>query len=151
MMTIGKLSRRTGVSVKVLRRYDSQGLLYSAGRSPANYRRFDESALWCVEVVTGLRQLGLTVAEIRDLARIYQDEPQEPIGPRLAERLALARTRIDEKLAELAALRHRIDDFEARHRAELGGQGDADFRAGDPTASALDSPPGGTAYLQSRR
>ncbi len=67
MMTIGELSRRTGVSVKILRRYDSQGLLYSAGRSAANYRLFDESALWCVEVVTGLRNLGLTVAEIRDL------------------------------------------------------------------------------------
>lgn len=151
MMTIGELSRRTGVSVKILRRYDSRGLLYSAGRSPANYRLFDESALWCVEVVTGLRELGLTVAEIRDLARIYQDEPQEPIGPRLAERLALARSRIDEKIGELAALRRRIDDFEACHQAELAGQGDADFRSGDPTGSPLDSPPGGTAYLQSRR
>ena len=46
-----------------------------------------------------MRQLGLTVAEIRDLARIYQDKPQEPIGPRIAERLRLARIRIERRSA----------------------------------------------------
>jgi MerR family copper efflux transcriptional regulator len=151
MMTIGELSRRTGVSVKVLRRYDAQGLLYSPGRSAGNYRLFDESALWCVEVVTGLRNLGLTVAEIRELARVYVDDPGEPIGPRLAERLEEARSRIDDRIAELTALRKRIDDFETRHGAELSGRGGADFRATDPTASPPDSAPGGTAYVQRRR
>lgn len=140
MMTIGELSRRTGVSVKILRRYDSQGLLYSPGRSTANYRIFDESALWCVEVVTALRNLGLTVAEIRELARLYVDEPEEPIGPRLAERLRQARSRIDGKIAELTALRSRMDEFEARHCAELSSEGDADFRTADPTAQLLTLP-----------
>lgn len=99
----------------------------------------------------GLRNLGLTVAEIRELAGVYVDEPGEPIGPRLAERLAEARSRIDDGIAELTALRKRIDDFEARHGAELSGSGGADFRATDPTASRLDSAPGGTVHVQRRR
>ena len=45
LMTIGELSRRTGVSVKALRRYEGMGLIYTAGRSASNYRLFDESAL----------------------------------------------------------------------------------------------------------
>ncbi len=133
LMTIGELSRRTGVSIKVLRRYDEQGLLYSAGRSSANYRLFDESALWCVRVVTGLRNLGLTVAEIRELAAVYVDVPDQPIGPYLAERLRGARSRMDARIAELQELRQRIDDFEASHRRGLSGERGSDLRLTDPT------------------
>lgn len=34
VMTIGALSRRTGISVKALRHYADIGLIYTAGRSP---------------------------------------------------------------------------------------------------------------------
>lgn len=107
------------------------GLIYTIGRSPGNYRLFDESALWCVEVIRGLRSLGLTVAEIREVARVYLEQADEPVGPHLAERLSAARTRIDTRIGELQELRRRIDGFEAAHRPELGGQDDADFRAAD--------------------
>jgi hypothetical protein len=39
---------------------------YIAGRSEANCRPFDESALWCVQVIRNLRSLGLTLTEIQD-------------------------------------------------------------------------------------
>lgn len=136
LMTIGELSRRTGVSVKVLRRYDDYGLLYSAGRSAANYRLYDESALWCVGVITGLRNLGLTVTEIRQLAAVYLGAPEDPIGPRLAEHLAGVKSRIDARIAELVALRDRISDFEAAHRAALAGRSQLDFRRADPRPPA---------------
>ena len=149
-MTIGELSRRTGVSVKALRRYEGLGLIYTAGRSPANYRLFDQSALWCVGVIGGLRTLGLTVAEIRTLACVYLDRPSEPIGPHLAERLEAARVRLDARIAELQALRRRIDEFEASHRERLSGRTEADFRDDDPRnpLRCLDSPPGGRPYGQ---
>jgi DNA-binding transcriptional MerR regulator len=64
-MTIGTLSRRTGVPVKALRAYEDMGLIYTVGRSPGNYRLFGDEALWCVGVVGALRDLGLTLEEIR--------------------------------------------------------------------------------------
>jgi DNA-binding transcriptional MerR regulator len=133
LMTIGELSRRTGVSVKVLRRYDGHGLLYSAGRSRANYRLFDESALWCVRIITGLRNLGLTVAEICKLAAVYFDAPEAPIGPYLAEQLHATRARLDARISELEGVRQRIDEFEERHRAELFAHPQRDLRGMDPT------------------
>jgi MerR family copper efflux transcriptional regulator len=135
-MTIGQLSRRTGVSVKALRRYEGMGLIYTVGRSPAGYRLFDEDALWCVQVIGDLRGLGLTVAEIRQLAGVYLAQPDQPIGPHLAERLRGVRARLDARIAELEALRRRVDDFEARHQAELRCHAGADFRAGDPRSSS---------------
>jgi hypothetical protein len=50
-MTIGQLSRRTGVPIKALREYEQLGLIYTLGRSESNYRLFDEEALWCVQVI----------------------------------------------------------------------------------------------------
>lgn len=45
VMTIGALSRRTGVAVKTLREYEDLGFIYTAGRSPGGYRLFDDEAL----------------------------------------------------------------------------------------------------------
>jgi MerR family copper efflux transcriptional regulator len=84
VMTIGALSRRTGVPVKALREYEDLGLIYTAGRSSGNYRLFDEEALWCVGVIATLTGLGMTLAEIGDLAASYLQRSGEPISPRLA-------------------------------------------------------------------
>lgn len=131
-MTIGELSRRTGMRVKAIREYEGMGLIYTAGRSPGNYRLFDESALWCVNVIRSLRSLGLTVAEIREIAGIYLGRPDEPIGPHLAGHLRAARARIDTRIDELTQLRGRLGEFEAAHAAELAGHCDGDLRSTDP-------------------
>jgi MerR family copper efflux transcriptional regulator len=131
-MTIGELARRSGMSVKALRRLEGMGLIYTLGRSPAGYRLFDQDALWCVQVIANLRGLGLTMAEICELAGVYLARPDQPIGPHLAERLRGVRARLDARIAELQQLRQRLDAFEASHQAELGCHGGADFRASDP-------------------
>lgn len=133
-MTIGELSRRTGVPVKRLRRYEDLGFIYTVGRSAGNYRLFDESALWCVGVVTTWRSLGLTLTEIGELIEFYLARPEENIGPCLAERLQAVRDRTDVRINELQHLLERLDAFEAEHRAELSGQ--ADFRRTDPRFTA---------------
>ncbi len=131
MMRIGELSKRSGMSIRLLRHYEEMGLIYTAGRSTGNYRLFDEEALWCVAVIRSLRGLGLTETEIRDLARVYIGHPEQPIGPLLAERLRLARERIDRRIAELSELKSQIEEFEIAHRQELTRHG-SDFRSGDP-------------------
>jgi MerR family transcriptional regulator, copper efflux regulator len=143
VMTIGRLSRRTGVPVKVLREYEDMGLIYTVGRSAGNYRLFDEDALWCVGVVSGLRTLGLTLSEIRELASNYLGHTGEPVGPRLAGVLQVVRVRTGRRIAELQELLGRLDEFEIAAVAELAGR--ADFRTQDPRfrRDRLDSAPGG--------
>ena len=143
VITIGTLSRRTGVPVKALRAYEDMGLLYTVGRSPGNYRLFGEEALWCVGVVSGLRALGLTLDEIRGVAAGYLQDTGEPVGPRLAALLRAVRARTERQMAELGERLRRIDEFERAAAAELAGL--ADFHAHDPRSGkiGLDSPPGG--------
>src|SRR5918995_2464694 len=100
-MTVGELARSTGWSGKAIRQFEGLGLIYSAGRSEPNYRLFDESAIWCVQVIGNLRSLGLTIKEIQALAAVYLDRPGEPIGPRLAELLDRAEQRIEQRREEL--------------------------------------------------
>jgi len=119
-MTIGDLARRTGVAVKVLRRQQDLGLIYTRGRSPAGYRLFDENALWCVRIVPGLRDLGLTEAEIQHLAQ-HCDQNPALVGPPLAALLHRSRGRIDARIHELEQQRQLIDAFQHRYRDALGG------------------------------
>lgn len=132
LMTVGELSRRTGVSIKALRDYTDWGLVFTLGRSGANYRLYDAEALRCVQVITEMRGLGLTLAEIRALARSYPDENGQLIGPRLAQRLGAARARVEEQISRLEQTRARIDAFEAVHRAALAGRDGTDVWADDP-------------------
>ncbi len=141
-MTIGRLSRRTGVPVKTLRAYEDLGFIYTLGRTEGNYRIFGEEALWCVSVVSELRELGLTLAEIRDLTSQYLGRSAEPVGLLLAKILEAVRHRTERQIADLTLRLERIRRFQLERGAELAG--DADFRAQDPRIQrGLDSPPGG--------
>jgi MerR family copper efflux transcriptional regulator len=132
LMTVGELARRSGLSIKSIREYEALGLIYSAGRSEANYRLFDESALWCVRMIGNLRSLGLTIKEIQGLTEVYLDRPQEPIGPHLAALVERAEQRIEERLAELENIRERIQGFRRQYEAALAGEPGADLTAEDP-------------------
>jgi DNA-binding transcriptional MerR regulator len=125
LMTVGELARRTGMSAKAIRQFEGLGLIYSAGRSEANYRLFDESAIWCVQVIGNLRSLGLTIKAIQQLAAVYLDRPGEPIGPRLAELLE----RVEQRHEELDRIQRRIREFRAANSTALAGRSDL---TGDP-------------------
>lgn len=112
MMTIGRLSRRTGVSVKTLREYERLGFIYTQGRSAGNYRLFAEEAVWCVQATQGLRSLGLTLKQIQELAASYLAYPGDTINPLLDERLTQAASRVESQIADLQDLRQRIRDFQ---------------------------------------
>lgn len=136
LMTVGALARRTGLSIKAIRQFEALGLIYSAGRSDGNYRLFDESALWCAHAIATLRSLGLTIKDIARLGAIYRGRPDEPLGPHLAALLDRAERRIDERMADLDAVRRRIGDYRARHATALAGRPGARLMAQDPRRAA---------------
>src|SRR5262249_25502988 len=136
LMTVGELSRRTGVSIKAIREYTDSGLIYTAGRSHSNYRLFTAQALWCVQWIRQLRGLGLTLAEIRNLARDCSHNNTELIGPHLAKRLQVAHSRVAARIAELHRMRSRIEEFETVHQTELAGNTGSDRWAGGPRSCA---------------
>lgn len=131
-MTVGELAERTGVSRKTIRDLEGRGLIYTAGRSEANYRLFDEEALWCVQMITGLRSLGLTLNEIERFGKEYLKQPGEPSGPRLDLLLERVERRVTKQLAELEQLLSRIEAFRVARAAALAGEPGAELGPPDP-------------------
>lgn len=133
-MTVGGLSRRTGLSIKAIREYEGLGLIYSAGRSEAGYRLFGESALRCAETIGRLRSLGLTIREIQQLASSHTSGCRS-IGPQLADLLDQAERRIETTMTELEATRRGIRAYLEENAAALAGEPDADLVVNDPRRS----------------
>lgn len=69
-MTIGELARKTGVTVRTLRHYDSIGLLKPARITEAGYRLYDDSALRRLHAILMFREVELPLEDIR---RILDD------------------------------------------------------------------------------
>ncbi len=65
-MTSGELAKRTGVSQKAIRLYDEKGLLRPTAYSEGNYRLYDEEALFTLEKIIALKQVGFSLDEIRE-------------------------------------------------------------------------------------
>jgi DNA-binding transcriptional MerR regulator len=67
-VTIGQLSRLTGLPVKTIRYYAEIGLVPEVSRSPSGYRRYDETSLARLELVRALRDLGMCLEAVRKVA-----------------------------------------------------------------------------------
>ena len=63
LLTIGELSRRTGMSVSAIRFYEARGLV-TAVRTAGNQRRFPRADLRRLSFALIAQQLGLTLTEI---------------------------------------------------------------------------------------
>ncbi|MFC9296159.1 MerR family transcriptional regulator [Streptomyces sp. NPDC057011] len=65
LFSIGELARRTGLSVRTIRFYSDSGVVAPTDRSRAGYRLYDLDALFRLELVRALRELGLDLATVR--------------------------------------------------------------------------------------
>jgi MerR family copper efflux transcriptional regulator len=143
VMTIGQLSRRTNVPIKLLRTYEDLGFLCTLGRSESNYRLFGEEALRCVQMVQSLRALGLTLKDIQSLITRACQRSGESIEELLPEYLAQALARIESQISILQARRQRILEFQATSPGRSVGPAAASLMqmgAGAPCSAACHPP-----------
>ncbi|NEC53006.1 MerR family DNA-binding transcriptional regulator, partial [Actinospica acidiphila] len=76
-MLIGEVARRSGVSPRMLRHYESLGLVRPTGRTAAGYRAYTEEDIRRIFHVESLRSLGLS---LRDAGRALDDPGFTPSG-----------------------------------------------------------------------
>lgn len=107
MLSVGELAARSGVAVSTLHYYEARGLV-RAERSGGNQRRYPRAALRRVAFIRAAQQLGVGLAEIADaLQRLpAQRTPTKADWTRLS---GAWRSRLDERIAALQALRDRLD------------------------------------------
>ncbi len=72
-MQIGEASKATGVSAKMIRHYESIGLIPAADRRVSNYRDYGAEDIHRLGFIARARDLGFSIEEIRDLLRLWGD------------------------------------------------------------------------------
>ena len=80
-MRIGEVARRSGVSVRMLRHYDSLGLVSPSDRTTAGYREYTEKDLRRILHVEALRSLGLSLAQAGDALDAERPDSPDSHGP----------------------------------------------------------------------
>ncbi|MEV1202140.1 MerR family transcriptional regulator, partial [Microbispora rosea] len=63
-MLIGEVARRSGVSARMLRHYESLGLVRPTGRNEAGYREYSSEDIRRIFHIESLRSLGLSLREV---------------------------------------------------------------------------------------
>lgn len=115
-MRIGALAERTGVSERLLRYYEEQGML-SPARLASGYREYAESDVGTVRRIRALLAAGLTTAVIaRVLPCIEGDERLVPTCPELVGDLLRERARITESIGQMQTSRELLDSVIAAAR-----------------------------------
>jgi MerR family redox-sensitive transcriptional activator SoxR len=103
LLTIGQISRRSGVAASALRFYEEKGLMESQ-RMSSGQRRYSRAVLRRIAFIVFAQRIGLTLSEIgAELAKLPTD--QTPNGRDWSRLSAAWTARIDERIAELQRLR----------------------------------------------
>ncbi|MER6115917.1 MerR family transcriptional regulator [Streptomyces sp. NPDC001743] len=103
-MLIGEVAQRSGVSARMLRHYESLGLVRPSGRTDSGYREYSGEDIRRIFHIESLRSLGLS---LREVGRALDDphfRPSELVGDLIRQ----TRERVEAETELLTRLR-RID------------------------------------------
>ena len=70
---IGQAAQASGVSAKMIRHYESLGLLKQPKRTDGGYRIYDDADVHTLRLVRRARDLGFSVKEIERLLGLWQN------------------------------------------------------------------------------
>lgn len=126
-VNIGRASRLTGVSAKMIRHYEGLGLLPPPPRTESGYRLFDANAIHALHFIRRARDLGFGMADIAQLLELWRNQRRSSAA---VKKLALT---------HVSALQERIDALESMKRtlSQLAEQCHGDERATCPILDDL--------------
>ncbi|WP_348944903.1 Cu(I)-responsive transcriptional regulator [Chitinibacter sp. FCG-7] len=82
-MNIGQVAKLSGLSSKMIRHYESLGLIKPKGRSAAGYRIFNDFDLSQLQFIYQARMLGFSLEQIGQLLQLWKQEDRASIDVKL--------------------------------------------------------------------
>jgi Cu(I)-responsive transcriptional regulator len=103
LFNIGEAAARSGVNAKMIRYYESLGLLPKAARTDSGHRQYTESDVHALRFVRRARALGFSMAEIAELLTLWQNKRRASVA---VKRIALAHAEeLSRRIEELESMR----------------------------------------------
>lgn len=100
LLKVGELAKRTGLTNRTLRHYDSIGLLSPSARSEAGYRLYSKGDVARLHAIQALRQIGLQLSDIAELLA----RPEQSLSSVVQQQI----TAMDRQIAQATDLRTRL-------------------------------------------
>ena len=116
-LTIRDLAKKTGVSSKALRYWESRGLLPKPGRTHTSYRVYPAGVVRKVQFIRKAKSIGFTLSEILSLFEITKQRgtPCETVDAWAGRKLEA----LDRQIALLTRLRNQLAQHRRRWRGQL--------------------------------
>ena len=101
-MNIGQAATASGVSAKMIRHYESIGLVQKPARTASNYRAYSDNDVHTLRFVKRARALGFSMEEIRELVGLWKSKARSSAAvKRIAGKHVEA---LQQKIAELKSM-----------------------------------------------
>ncbi len=101
-MTIGQAAKSSAVSAKMIRHYESIGLLPKAQRTESGYRLYDETDVHTLRFIQRARSLGFPLETIRTLLALWRNRRRSSAQ---VKELSLRHVAdLERKIAEMQAM-----------------------------------------------
>lgn len=108
-MNIGKVSKASGVTTKMIRYYEQIGLIPAVGRNNAGYRSYSTNDVERLKFIKRSRELGFSVAEISDLLDLWNDSSRQSAD---VKRLALGHIdKLEDRIHDLQKMANTLKDL----------------------------------------
>jgi len=124
---IGQAAARSGVSAKMVRHYESLGLLPVIHRTDAGYRQYGDKDIHTLRFIRRARLLGFSMAEIAELLKLWQNRQRASADVKRVAETHIAD--LDRRIAEMQSVRQTL--------AELASCCAGDSRPDCPILSGL--------------
>lgn len=102
---IAEAAQHSGVSAKMIRHYESIGVVPPPARTAAGYRIYRDADVHTLRFVQRARELGFSTKEIAALVRLWRGHRRAADVQRIAARHLAA---LDHKLAQMEAMRRTL-------------------------------------------
>lgn len=106
MMNIGQVAKASGVSAKMIRYYESIGLIQTADRTDAGYRQYSENDLHTLGFIRRARDLGFSLERIQTLLGLWQDRSRQSAEVKKLAGSYIAE--LDEQIEKMMLIRQQL-------------------------------------------
>ena len=109
LVNIGQAAKLSGVSAKMLRHYESLGLLGQVVRTDSGYRQYTSTDVNTLRFIKRSRDLGFSMAEIAELVNLWQDRSRASASVK-----HIAQKHLDElgtRIAAMQAMQRSLQDL----------------------------------------
>ena len=119
-MNIGQAAEAAGVNAKMIRYYESIGLISAASRTDAGYRQYGDKDIRTLRFIKRSRDLGFSIERIKTLLSLWQDRGRKSSDvKKLAGQYIAELDRDIEKLQSIRdQLSHLADCCHGDHRPD---------------------------------